>query len=435
MKVAFIVTQFPAISETFVLRQITGLLERGHEVDIFASNPGNDPVRHPDVDRYGLLNRTYYMNDCACSQALPLRLIKRLSLIVKNFHKAPIIVLRALNAAKFGKRAFLLQVLCQVTPFLAKGPYDILHCQFGNLGELGLLLKDAGLFHGKLITSFRGYDISSHVKSYGDDIYDDLFKRGDLFLCVSEHIKKKLIRLGCDEHKIVVHRSGVDTYRLHPRQMESDERVRVLTVARLNEKKGVEYGIRAIAEVRRKYQHVEYKIAGDGPLRGKLQSLITDLKVGEHVELLGWRSQDEIAELLQKSDILLAPSVTADSGDEEGIPGVIMEASACGLPVMSTRYAGIPEVVQDGKSGFLVPERDVNGLVDRLKYLIERPELRSVMGSKGREFVEEHYDIDRLNERLIVVYRQLLKGELLSTDTAVMQNRNRSPDFAPNQPS
>jgi colanic acid/amylovoran biosynthesis glycosyltransferase len=108
----------------------------------------------------------------------------------------------------------------------------------------------------------------------------------------------------------------------------------------------------------------------------------------------------------------LAPSVTAESGDEEGIPGVIMEAFTQGLPVVSTYHAGIPEVVKDGESGFLVPERDVDALVERLERLIEDPELRLIMGRNGRHFVEEQYDIDKLNDRLVRVYRQLLDGEL-----------------------
>ena len=437
MRIAFVVDQFPALSQTFVLRQIVGLLDRGHEVDIFAYSPGKDPVRHPDVEKYDLLRRTCYLTTCACSQPAPVRLIKRIGLIFTNFHKDPTAVLKTLNVAKFGKGALLFQVLCQIAPFLGKGPFHILHCQFGNLGELGLLLKDTGLFRGKLITSFRGYDISSYIRSYGHDVYDDLFKRGDLFLCVSEHIKEKLIKLGCDEQKIIVHRSGVDLrqYRFRSRIGRDKAKVRILTVARLAEKKGVEYGIRAVAKVLQKCQRVEFKIAGDGPLRDKLQSLIAELKVGDNVELLGWRSQDEIAELLQKSDILLTPSVTTENGDEEGIPGVIMEAFAKGLPVVSTYHAGIPEVVQDGESGFLVPERDVDALTEKLQSLVGQPALRTIMGSQGRKFVEAHYNIDRLNDRLVSLYRQLLDGELLNTNTGLFQDNRLSSKLATNKPT
>ena len=110
--------------------------------------------------------------------------------------------------------------------------------------------------------------------------------------------------------------------------------------------------------------------------------------------------------------MLLAPSVTTENGDEEGIPGVIMEAFAQGLPVVSTRHAGIPEVVQDGESGFLVPERDVDGLAEKLQCLVERPALRSAMGRKGRNFVDEYYNIEKLNDRLVYLYQKLLHGEI-----------------------
>jgi len=368
---------------------------------------------HADVEKYKLPAHTYYMDAYPLSLNRIVRLAKRISRLIKNFSKNPDAALKALDPFKFGKEAILLRVFNQIWPFLDKGPYDIVHCQFGPLGELGLLLRDTGVFTGKIITSFRGYDISAYVRYYGSEIYHDLFRRGDLFLCVSERIKEKLIGLGCDEGKIVVHRSGVDTQKCRSRARVADPNgaIKILTVARLAEKKGVEYGIRAVSEALKKSQHVEYKIAGDGPLKGKLQSLIAELKVGDKIELVGWKSQGEIADLLEKSDILLAPSVTTENGDEEGIPGVIMEAFAHGLPVVSTCHAGIPEVVKDGESGFLVPERDVGGLAEKLQSLIAQPGLRAAMGQKGRDFVNEHYNIEKLNDRLVEMYKGLSLGE------------------------
>lgn len=413
MRIAVIVGGFPCLSETFILRQITGLLDRGHHVDIFAGSAGNEPVKHPDVDKYRLLTRTHYLTQCACSEAVPVRALKRLGLIFTNFHKNPTVVLRTFNVAAYGKAALFLQILCQIAPFLDKDPYDILHCQFGPIGELGLLLRDTGVFHGKIITSFRGFDISSYVKEQGENTYEDLFRRGDLFLCVSEHIKADLIRLGCDREKIIVHRSGIDpnTFTVIPRELKKGGKTTILTIARLVEKKGVEYGIRAIAEILKKHPQIEYKIAGDGPLKDKLQRLIAELNVGDKIELVGWRSQDQIAQLLERSDILLTPSLTSSKGDQEGIPGVIMEAFATGLPVVSTLHAGIPELVQDGASGFLVPEKNVDALVEKLEILIEQPQLRYAMGRTGRKFVEQSYNIETLNNRLVDVYQQLLRNE------------------------
>jgi colanic acid/amylovoran biosynthesis glycosyltransferase len=414
MRIAFIVGRFPSLSQTFILRQITGLLDRGHDVEVFAYNPGKDTIIHSDIEKYGLLKRTTYLNGYASSPNRIVRLAGRVRLLIGNFHKAPTTVLKTLDVTRFGKKALSLEVIRAITPFLDRDPYDVVHCQFGTFGNLGLLLKDTGFLRGKLVTSFRGYDISSYTQRHGEHIYHDLFSRGDLFLCVSDYIKEKLARLGCDPRKIIVHRSGAEVKKanLSRNNGTNNRKIRIVTIARLVEKKGVEYGVRAVAKIVRRRQDVEYNIAGAGPMSDRLQSLIDELNAADSIEMLGWKTQAEVADLLKATDILLAPSVTTEKGDEEGIPGVIMEAFAQRLPVVSTYHAGIPEVVQDGNSGFLVAERDVDALAERLERLIEHPELRFSMGQNGRRFVEEHYDVDKLNDRLVRIYQELLDGEL-----------------------
>ena len=247
-----------------------------------------------------------------------------------------------------------------------------------------------------------------YLRSCGDHVYQDLFNRGDLFLCVSEHIREKLTRLGCDESKIRVLRLGVDTKDFHVIPSEpkkNNESLRILTVARLVEKKGVAYGIRAVAKTLKKYPQIEYRIVGDGPLKGKLLRLIEELKVTESITLMGWKRKDEVENLLRDSDVFLAPSVTSKGGDEEGIPVAIIEALAQGLPVVSTHHSGIPEVVHDGASGFLVRERDVDSLTEKLHRLIEQPGLRFAMGQEGRKVIEQQYNIDALNDQLDSFYR------------------------------
>jgi colanic acid/amylovoran biosynthesis glycosyltransferase len=124
--------------------------------------------------------------------------------------------------------------------------------------------------------------------------------------------------------------------------------------------------------------------------------------------------QEQIIGLLQEADIMLAISVTSQSGDREGIPVAIVEGLAVGLPVISTLHSGIAEAVQNGESGFLVPERDANALAEKLEYLIEHPNLWPEMGRKGRKYLVEHYDIDKLNDRLVEMYQRLLAGKLLN---------------------
>jgi colanic acid/amylovoran biosynthesis glycosyltransferase len=123
------------------------------------------------------------------------------------------------------------------------------------------------------------------------------------------------------------------------------------------------------------------------------------------VRLPGWKSRPEVVSAIHQADILLAPSLTAPSGDQEGTPVAILEAMAAGLPVVSTVHAGIPEVVENGVSGFLVAERDVLGLAAALQRLACNPELRGSMGQQGRSTILDRHDIAKLNDRLIEIYR------------------------------
>lgn len=416
MKIAFIVNNFPCLSQTFILNQITGLIDQGHEVDIYANDPGSDSKIHADVEKYNLLTRTYYFN---VPPVRIHRILKSLGLIFANRRKYPDVLNCTLKSFFVRKNVIRSQWMIPywAIPILEGQPYDVVHCHFGPCGLTGAQLKLLGLFKGKLITSFHGYDITTFIQSHNNklsnqlfeskNIYQKLFKIGDVFLPISERWKQQLIRLGCDERRIRVHRMGIDikTFTFTPRYLSSGQSVRIITIARLVEKKGVEYGIRAIAKLIAMNQCIEYSIVGDGPLKEDLQKLIDDLNISRNVRLLGWKQQHEIVELLNSSHILLAPSVTSKDGDQEGIPVVLMEAMAMGLPVVSTQHSGIPELVEDGISGYLVPERDVDALAERLHHLVKHPALWVGMGKSGREYVEAHYNIDRLNKKLVDIYQ------------------------------
>ncbi|MCB0214455.1 MAG: glycosyltransferase, partial [Anaerolineae bacterium] len=369
MKIAFFVTEFPALSQTFVLNQITGLIDRGHEVAIYARDPDHQPAVHADVERYDLLRRTTYHRPF--HQTVPRNkatgLLKTANLLLTHRdQQRPL--LKSLNLFEFGPEAASLSLFYRTLAFLESGlpQYDIVHCHFGPNGNLGALLKQLGAIRGKLVTTFHGYDLTSLIKQAGPEQYNSLFKLGDLFLPISRRWQETLIQLGCPPEKIVVHRMGVDLnkFLFTPRQPDRGQ-VRLLTVARLVEKKGVADGIRAVARVAAKHPQLTYHIAGDGPLRGELQDLIDELEAGHRIKLLGWQPQEKIIELMQQAHILVAPSVTSADGDQEGIPIVLMEAMAQGLPVLSTHHSGIPELVQDGQSGFLAAEHDIDGLAEK----------------------------------------------------------------------
>lgn len=409
MKIAFLVGEFPALSQTFILNQITGLIDRGHDVDIYAPVSGDEPKIHSDVEKYNLLERTFYSPQIPKNYLF--RTLKGIRLLLANSLKEPVVLLRSLNVFKYGKQAASLRLFYSAIPLLyRRSPYDIVHCHFGPNGLKGSLLQDIGALQGKLVTAVHGYDMALYLQRAGESVYNQLYDKGDLFLPISERWKRRLIELGCPEKKILVHRMGIDCKRFSftPRHLQADRRVRLVSIGRLVEKKGVEYAIRAVAKLAKVNPNIEYHVVGDGPMREDLQRLIQELDVDNAVTLHGWKQQQEIVEILNNAHIMLAPSVTSKKGDQEGIPVVLMEAMAMGLPIVSTQHSGIPELIQHGISGLLVPERDVNALSEKLGNLIEHPEVWSEMGRAGRRYVEEYYDIDKLNDQLVKIYEELL---------------------------
>lgn len=410
MKIAFIVSEFPALSETFILNQIVGLKKQGYEIDIYANKLRNEAKVHPDVDKYNLLSQTYYATNMPQNRWK--RILKSIGLILNNFPKYPELILRVLNIFKYGKQYGSLTLLYEVIPWLPQGlTYDIIHCHFGPNGLKGALLQDIGAIQGKLITSFHGMDVNVIPRQCGADVYEQLFERGDLYTVNTEFTRDKAIALGCPQNKIVKLPVGfeISEYSFCERNLSFGEPVKIITVARLVEKKGIEYAIKAVAKVTEKYPNIIYRIAGDGLLRESLEKLILDLKISNNVKLLGWMTQDQVRQLYADSHIFVLPSVTAANGDQEGQALVLQEAQAMGLPVVSTLHNGIPEGVLDGKSGFLVPERDVDALAEKLSYLVENPQIWAEMGRHGRVFVEERYNIEQLNEQLVEIYEKLLE--------------------------
>ncbi len=408
MKIAFIVGKFPVLSETFILNQITGLIDRGHDVQIYSYLPDDSSKFHPDVEKYNLLKHTYYAFNVPRNHIW--RLLKGLKLIFTNFSKAPLVLMRSLNFWKYGRYAASLNFLYSIIPLLDREPYDIIHCQFGYYGNLGMILRDIGAIQGKLVTSLRGWDISLYVQKKGEHVYDELFVKGDFFLANCEFFKKRAIKLGCEPKKIIVHGSGIDCsrFKLRTRKQELDGTIGITTVGRLTEKKGIEYSIRAVAQVLKTYEKIEYNIIGDGELKEHLQKLIRELEIGEQVKLLGWKNQQEIIQILDNSHIFIAPSITAKNGDQDAPVNTLKEAMAMGLPVIATLHGGIPELVQDGISGFLVPERDADAIANKLSYLIDHPDRWEKMGQAGRSYVEANYDINKLNDELVKIYQQVI---------------------------
>ncbi len=286
----------------------------------------------------------------------------------------------------------------------------VLHAHFGYTGvHLLPVARRTGL---PLVTTFYGEDASRQAElPEWRSRYAELFERGDCFLVEGPFLRGRLAELGCPLRKSVVQRIGIlpETYPFLPRAPRSRrEPVRLFFCASFREKKGLGYALEAVARAREEFPRLRFRVGGDGPLRSDVEATVRDLGLGDAVELLGFLSHARFVEELVAADLFLQPSVTAHDGDSEGgAPTTLIEAQACGLPILATRHADIPSVVVDGESALLAAERDVDGLAAHLLTLLKEPERWAAMGAAGRAHVERFHDVGTETAQLEALYAEL----------------------------
>ena len=407
VKIAFLVGGFPLPSETFILRQIVGLLDRGHDVQVFADRPPPGP-QHAAVERYRLLERTCYRPFASKKPAG--RALRALPLLPGALARNARGTAALLDVRRFGRAAASLRLFLNGVPHLGAEPCDVAHAHFGQLGVDAVRLRCCGLLKAPIVTTFHGMD----ANRTGDPRYraalEILFSEGDLFTVNSSFTRDRVIELGCPAERIRKLPVGLDVgrYGFRARKPSPGEPVSLLTVGRLVEKKGHEYAIRAVARLARGGHALRYDIVGDGPRRERLEHLIGELGMTGTIQLLGARSEDAVRALLGEAHLFVLASVTARDGDREGQALVLQEAQAVGLPVVATRHNGIPEGVVEGASALLVPERDELALAAAIGQLLEHPERWEAMGRSGRAFVAERFAVGPLNDRLVKIYGEAI---------------------------
>ena len=292
---------------------------------------------------------------------------------------------------------------------------QLLHAHFGVDAVYALPLASA--LNLPLVTTFHGFDATtstrsllfSHSPSWVNYAIQrrQLARQGDLFICVSEYIRQRLLELGFPEDRTFVHYIGVNTDVITPPKKQIRQAT-ILHVGRLVEKKGTEYLIRAFAIVAQKIAEARLLLIGEGPLRSKLDKLANELGVERKIEFLGARSHSEVLAQMGRATMLVVPSITAASGDMEGLPTVAIEAGAMALPVIGSLHSGIPEAIIDGKTGFLVAERDVKALAERMWHLLTHDRERHDMSCAARALVESKFSLHKQTQQLEELYRQLL---------------------------
>jgi len=365
LKILFVTTRFPNPTRAYTDNQIVGLLDKGHEVYILAQSPGSF-ADYSLIKEYNLLERTYYIDQ------------------IENDEEFPAVL-----------------------------DSDIVYCQVGDLGDYCVKLIEEKNMAAKLIVCLRGSDATG-VLIKDPHYYDDLFTKADLFMPVCEYFKNNIIENGCDPTKIIVHHSAIDCtkFRYKARIKPQDGTVRFIIVATFLERKGIRYVLYAFDELRKRYPNIKLTIIGGEYKQEKsvIESLIEALNLEQYVTLLGFQFHHQIVTEFHRAHIcLLTSCASKTTGTQEGIPNSLMEAMATGLPVISTYHGGIPELVKDDVSGFLVPERDSKLILEKMVYLIEHPERWEPMGRVGSEWVKQEHNKDKAIDKLIDIFFSILE--------------------------
>jgi len=294
----------------------------------------------------------------------------------------------------------------------------ILHSHFGDKGWYDLPI--AKKYKLKHIVTFYGYDVNMlpTQQPIWKKRYKKLFDSADLFLCEGPHMARCLVKLGCAEEKIKVQRLGVEIENIPfiLRRIENDRLVWILIVGTFREKKGIPYALEAIGILRKKYPNIRVTVIGDSTgqereerEKEKILNTIKHYNLEGVVRLLGFQPYHVLREEICKHHIYLSPSITSSDGDTEGgAPVFIIEASASGMPIISTWHCDIPEVIKDGETGILVGERDVEALVKALDDLINDPEQWQHLGIAARQRIENMFDVRILIKDLEDIYWQVL---------------------------
>jgi len=285
----------------------------------------------------------------------------------------------------------------------------LLHIYFGQIAVH--LLPLICSWKNPSIVSFHGADVTVDMnKPAYRQATQQMLEAVKLVLVRSESLRRAVADLGCDPDKIKIHRTGIPLveFSFLERSFPKNDEWRFVQAGRLIEKKGLPVTLRAFAAFLRQYPNATLTIAGEGAMLGELQQLACELNVDARVSFTGFISQEQLRDIYCRSDIFLHPSQTGRDGNQEGIPNSMLEAMASGLPVFATQHGGIPEAIENGVSGVLVPERDHEELARALLNAAQDRAFLLRIARSGAEVVRKNFDLQPQAQRLENNYLRLI---------------------------
>jgi colanic acid/amylovoran biosynthesis glycosyltransferase len=372
MNIGYVVTSFPILSESFVLNEVSELIRRGIDVHVFS-------LSEPQLNKSNsaVLNSELFQNRVHIFKGS--LMMKGLSLL------RPDVNLRAKYFVNLIRREGL--------------QLDLIHAQFA---------ADQAYVASKMAEALQlPHSITAHASDVYSAKYRDRSRRqmlkADAVVTISDYNAEYIRGLNISPEKVHVIRTGVNINKFSQRPKSSIKQHTLLSIGRLVEKKGHIFSIKAVKNLQEKYPKLVHTIVGSGPLEETLK----DVAHGLNVQFFKGISNDEVIQLLNECTAFVLPCIIAQDGDRDGIPVALIEAMACGVPVISTHISGIPELIESGKDGILVGQRNVCELERAIDSILQNPNAAE-MGENARKKVDRCYNIDKNIPKLIEVFENLI---------------------------
>jgi colanic acid/amylovoran biosynthesis glycosyltransferase len=404
VKIAYLAPEIPALSATFVYNEILQLESLGTNVVPFSVHEPSSQIQEPRV--YDLGKRTLCLYSLSKAAVLmsnvsflikhPIRYIKTLGLLCTDMWE---VGLFSRTAFGLGYRFIFSASLAE---YLVEKKCDHIHVHFAHIPT------DIAMYASSL--SCVSYSVTAHA----NDLYergwllDKKVQRSQFFATISEFNKRYLADKGINVEKVEIIRCGVDPAQFTERKELVNNKIPKLgVIGRLVGKKGFDTLIKVVAILKNQGQVVELHIAGDGPLESELKSLSKDVGLTEmDISFLGSIPHSDVAEFIKSLDMFVLPCKRDENGDVDGIPVVLMEAMLSGIPVISSKLSGIPELVINKETGLLIEQNNTEELARTISSLINDDVMKNKLIGKAATKVREDFSLIENTRKLNALFHK-----------------------------
>lgn len=399
MKVAYLTTCFGTQSHTFIRREVWALRNTGVAVSLYGVRPDKNDIAS---DALPLVKETHYI--------YPIKPLEFVRSNLKYFAQSPLRYLKgaitALTSKEFSlkRRAKMLYHYFLAATFaehMKRDGITHIHAHFMNVSAS---ISMYASYHSKIPFSVTVHSAGTYKTPYILGV-DQKLKSAQFLIMISHfNVDYCDAIVHCRDKSHVV-RCGMDLVDFKYRgaqQTKPQAPTRLLGVGRFVEKKGFKYLIEAAHILRERGMQFTLTLIGDGPLAMQLKQLVDEYKVNDIVVFTGQRTTAEVRKTMLESDIVIVPSVTSETGEKEGLPVVIMEAMATGVPVVASAHSGIPEIVLPEKTGYLTPEKDAQAIADAIYQIVQHPS--PTMIENAYQLVDQSFNIHRIAEQRLALF-------------------------------